>query len=96
MQKIIIYFNKSLYFFALIGLMLIFNLLHDNLNNLLLIIIIFLGNPQLEIYHKYYDPMLLILLFTLFKIKFYNNFSKKNVLTFYSFSFLFLIVNLFK
>lgn len=96
LSNIIFKNNYSLYFFALIGLMLIFNLLHDNLNNLLLIIIIFLGNPQLEIYHKYYDPMLLILLFTLFKIKFYNNFSKKNVLTFYSFSFLFLIVNLFK
>ena len=69
LSNIIFKNNYPFYFIALIGLILIFNLLYNNLNNFLLIIIIFLGNPQLEIYHKYYDPMLLILLFTLFKIK---------------------------
>ena len=60
--------NYLFYVFSLIGLLLICHLSYKNLNNFLLIFLIFLNNPQLEVYHKYYDPMLLILFFTLFNL----------------------------
>ena len=57
--------NYLFYVFSLIGLLLICHLSYKNINNFLLIFLIFLNNPQLEVYHKYHDPMLLILFFTL-------------------------------
>jgi len=45
--------NYLFYFFSLIGLLLICHLSYKNLNNFLLIFLIFLNNPQLEVYHIY-------------------------------------------
>ena len=56
------------YFFLIIlfiSLIFIFLIINKNLNNFILIIIFILMNPQLSIYHKYYDP-LIILTFLLF------------------------------
>jgi hypothetical protein len=85
--------NYFLYFFSFFGILLIFYLSYQNLKNFLLVLLLMLGNPQLEIYHKYYEPMLLIMFFTLFNINFNKQLLKKKVLIFYSFSFLFLIAN---
>ena len=88
--------NYVLYFFSFLGFLLIFNLCFKKFNNLLLIFLIILGNPQLEIYHKYYDPMLLIIFFTLFNINFSKILLRKKILIFYIFYFLFLIANLMR
>ena len=88
--------NYLLYGFSLFGLMLICYLSYKNFNNFLLTILIFLNNPQLEIYHKYYDPMLLILFFTLFDLKFQKPLLEKRVIILYFFNGLFLIANLLR
>jgi|694.fasta_scaffold38547_3 hypothetical protein len=88
--------NYFLYFFSFLGVMLIFNLCYKSRNNFLIILLLILGNPQLEIYHKYYDPMLLIMFFTLFNINFDNQLLKKRIPILYTFNFLFLIANLMR
>ncbi len=64
-------FGNNLLFFGIAVLSLIFNfLIFSNSNyNFLLICLIILNNPQLTIYHKYYDPFLLILFLTLFDLE---------------------------
>ena len=47
-----------------------------NLNNLILIFLLIISNPQLTIYHKYYDPLVLILIFTLFNFEIKKQFFK--------------------
>ena len=88
--------NYFLYFFSFIGFLLLFSLCYKKISNFLLVLLIFLGNPQLEIYHKYYDPMLLIMFFTLFNINFDKQLLKNNIPIFYICSFLFLIANLMR
>lgn len=85
--------NYFLFFFSFLGLLLLFNLCYKKINNFILILLIILGNPQLEIYHKYYDPMLLVMFFTLFNISFDSQLLKNRIIIFYAFSFLFLIAN---
>ena len=85
--------NYLFYVFSLIGLLLICHLSYKNINNFLLIFLIFLNNPQLEVYHKYYDPMLLILFFTLFNLNIKKFLLEKKVLILYFFNSLFLILN---
>jgi len=88
--------NYLLFFFSFLGLLHIFNLSYKCLNNSLIIILIFLGNPQLEIYHKYYEPMLLILFFTLFNISFNKKNLKNRIFIFYIFAIVFLVISLLK
>ena len=85
--------NYLFYFFSLIGLLLICHLSYKNLNNFLLIFLIFLNNPQLEVYHKYYDPMLLMLFFTLFNLNIKKFLLEKKILILYFFNSLFLFLN---
>ena len=85
--------NYLFYVFSLIGLLLICHLSYKNLNNFLLIFLIFLNNPQLEVYHKYYDPMLLILFFTLFNLNIKKFLLEKKILILYFFNGLFLFLN---
>jgi len=88
--------NFFLYFFSFLGFLLIFSLCYKNFNNFLLIILIMLGNPQLEIYHKYYEPFLLIIFFTLFNFNFKRLMLKKRIVILYIFHLFFLIANLVK
>lgn len=85
--------NYFLYLFSFLGVLLLFNLCYKKINNFVLIFLIILGNPQLEIYHKYYDPMLLVMFFTLFNINIDSYLLKKRIIIFYAFSFFFLIAN---
>ena len=73
-----------------------FSWCYNSRYNFLLILLLILGNPQLEIYHKYYEPMLLIMFFTNFNINFDNQLLKKRIHILYTFSFLFLIANLMR
>jgi hypothetical protein len=92
-SNIILRNNYILYVASLIGLLLMCHLSYKSLNNFLLIFLIFLNNPQLEVYHKYYDPMLLILFFTLFDLNIKKFLLEKKVLIIYFFNGLFLILN---
>ena len=69
-----------------------------SVNNFFLIILIVISNIQNTIYHKYYEPMILIIFFTLFsKIKLDVFFEKKNNMIYlYIFSFGYILLRLFK
>jgi hypothetical protein len=77
--KIIYNYNNYLYFFILfLSLIILTNFLSDNYkNNIVLILCIFLAFPLYAIYQKYFDPLSIILIFSLFKNfiiqKFINN-----------------------
>ena len=92
-------FNSNLIFFIIsyFCLLTIYILIKLNFNNFLLFIIIFLSNPQLTIYHKYYDPLILILFFLLYKISIDKKFNNtKYISFFYIHSFLFLLSSFLK
>ena len=91
--------NNILFFFiSAISIFIIYKIFFNSNINFLIILLLLLNNPQLTIYHKYYDPFLLILFFTLFEIKFKkeNLFSKKTINIFYLFSLFFLTLSISK
>ena len=63
-------FGNYLFFFIVVLFSIVLNYLifSSSINNLLIIFLLILSNPQLTIYHKYYDPFLLILFLTLFDL----------------------------
>ncbi len=79
----------NLTFFYLIVLISIFSLINTfkvNNSNLLIYFLIIISNVQETIYHKYYDPLMIILYLTLFNFKIdKNNLNKKTVIIFYIF-----------
>ena len=84
--------NYLFYLISLISIFIVFNFLNLKLDNYILIILLILSNPQITVYHKYYDPLLLILFFTLSNIKInievLKNFKNKVFLYLYFFIFL--------
>jgi hypothetical protein len=64
-------FNNNILFLfiSLISILTILNYFRLNFNNILLFVILVISNPQLTIYHKYYDPLLLFLFFLFFDFK---------------------------
>ncbi len=65
-----IFQNNYLFFIiSYISILVIFPLLKENKFNFLLLLLIILNNPQYTIYHKYFDPFLLILFFSIFQFK---------------------------
>ena len=93
-------FNNNIFFFivALFSLILNYVIFIKPNKNLLIIFLLILSNPQLTIYHKYYDPFLLILFLTLFDLDLIKKklFSQKSMNIFYLFSLFFLIVSISK
>lgn len=92
-------FNSNIIFFIICYFSVIFIYLISklNINNLFLLLIVFLSNPQLTIYHKYYDPLLLIIFFLLFNLNLKNELNKKKyVFFFYIHSLFFLLLSLVK
>jgi len=69
-----------------------------SLNNSLLFILVIISNIQNTIYHKYYEPMILIIFFTLIKYPATENFLKKknNIFYLYLWSFIFILMRIFK
>ena len=89
--------NNILFFFiSFFSIILIFVIHKNKIENLILIILIFLNNPQTTIYHKYFDPLLLILFFTLFNYKISNIDKVKSYYFIYLYFIIFLLVNNFK
>ena len=96
--KLSFYLFQNIYLFFLISLLscvVILNTFKINLNNFLLLVILIISNPQLTIYHKYFDPLLIILFFLFFDFKFSKEifFNKKFLLNIFIFYFSFLLVN---
>ena len=62
------FLKNNILFFILcfVSILIIINLNNSKFENILLLILILLSNPQTTVYHKYYDPFLLIIFFTLF------------------------------
>ena len=88
--------NNNLFFFIIsfLSFLTIVYLSSLHIDNFLLIFLLILSNVQNSIYHKYYEPLFIILIFTLFKnFKFDKFFSKKihfYILYLFSLSFIFL------
>ena len=70
-------------------------LLMENYYNVLLFALIILNNPQYTIYHKYFDPFLLIVFFTIFslKIDLKRISTMKNYLFIFAYFLVFLIIS---
>ena len=94
-----ILFNNNILFFiiSIFCITFILESIKDK-NNLLLVLLIYLNNPQITIYHKYYDPLLFVMFLTIFKLKIQekNLFKKNSLIFFYFFSSSFLLLSYFK
>ena len=94
-----LFFNNMILFYIIsfFSLLFVYLLGKNSLNNSLILVIFFLINPQLTIYHKYYDPLVLIVFFLLININIKNlNFDYKKLSIFYFHSLFFLILNIIK
>ena len=73
-------------------------IISEKIDNLLILFLLFISNPQITIYHKYYDPLLIVLFFSLFvlnvRLEYLKNFKK--VLFLYLYFFGFLLANILK
>ena len=90
--------NLIFYFFSFLSLMLLAYFIKNNLNNLIIFILLILSNIQNTIYHKYYDPLIMILFFTIFNSSLSNKFFKNkfNLLYLYSFYLIFILMRVIK
>ena len=90
--------NIVLYFIFISSLVIIFTIFSKNLDNYILLVALILSNPQFTIYNKYFDPLIFILLFTLFNFDLKNHFFKKKNKFFqlYALMIIFLMMSLFK
>jgi len=99
-----IFFKLSYYLFqnpylffvvSFFSFIIIFNTFKLNLNNFFLLAILVISNPQLTIYHKYFDPLLIVLFFLFFDFKFSKEifFNKKFLMNIYIFYCGFLFLN---
>ena len=90
--------NILFYIFSFIGILVLINVINLNFENFLLILILFLSNPQITIYHKYYDPLILLMFLLLFKIeiKLKNIKNLKQISFIYMYFAFFLLLNFLK
>ena len=67
-------------------------------NNFFLLTLLIVSNIQNTIYHKYYEPLIFIMFFTLIKYPELENFLKKknNILYLYLLSFIYILMRVFK
>ena len=90
--------NSLLFLIFFFSFLIIVEISKQDVKNLLIFVLVLLSNPQLSVYHKYYDPLFWVLLLLLMNIKL--NLSKifdlKNMSVFYLFSLSFLLISLFK
>ena len=93
-------FKNNYIFFVIsfISIYLILLIFTNKIENIIIIVLLFLGNPQITIYHKYYDPMILVLLLTIFNVdlKFKTFSYKKNIFVIYLYFLSFLLLNIAK
>ncbi len=90
--------NLIFYFFCFLSIGLIWYFSKKNYNNLLIFIILIASNIQNTIYHKYYDPLLMILLFTLINTDLSKAYFRKkiNLIYLYIFYLIFIFMRIVK
>ena len=90
--------NLIFYFFSFLSLLLLAYFIRDNFNNFLIFILLIISNIQNTIYHKYYDPLVLVLFFTILNTNFSSSFFKKkyNVFYVYAFYLIFIFMRILK
>tara|TARA_Y100001970_G_scaffold293656_1_gene442010 strand:+ start:5564 stop:6784 length:1221 start_codon:yes stop_codon:yes gene_type:complete len=94
-----IFKNNYLFFIiCFFAINFILNLIKIDFKNFLLILLLFLSNPQYTIYHKYYDPLMLILFILLLStnLNIRNFFNNRSILIFYLYAMTFLVFNFIK
>ena len=93
-------FNNNYFFyigsFFFIGFVLYIASL--SLNNFFLLALLIFSNIQNTIYHKYYEPLIFIMFFTLIKYPEVENFlkKKKSIIYLYLLSFIYILMRVFK
>lgn len=96
------YFFENNFFFytiSLIAIIVLLPIFFKNIYNLIFLILIFLNNPQYTIYHKYFDPFIIIIFFTLLILEIDLMKLQKNLNKFlfiYFYFLIFLILSLLK
>ena len=87
--------NYLFYLISFFSVLILCSLISTNYFNVFLFIIILLNNPQYTIYHKYFDPFLLITFFTIFSFHIDLNkiFHEKNYLFIFAYYLAFLIIS---
>ena len=87
--------NYLFYFITLISIYLVLPLIMNNYFNLLFFLLIIFNNPQYTLYHKYFDPFLLLTFFTVLNLNFNLNkiVYRKNYLYIFSYFVVFLIIS---
>ena len=80
-QLSIMIFDNNLLFFLIcfLSIFLFINLWNIDLNNKIILICLIISTPQLTIYHKYFDPLLIVLFLLLFNL----NFNINKIINFY-------------
>ena len=87
--------NYLFYLISFLAILVICSLISKNYLNILLIITIVLNNPQYTIYHKYFDPFLLIVCLTIFSfsLDLKKIFITKNYMFIFTYFLVFLIIS---
>ena len=86
--------NYLFYIISLFSLIILLKTTDGRLSNFILLICLILNNPQITVYHKYYDPFLLIMFFSLFNFNYnFNNISKSDQIIIYSYFLIFLLLS---
>ena len=90
--------NYLFYIISIISLSFVMYLCKLNVKNSLFFFILILTNIQNTVYHKYYEPLLLIVFFTIFKDVSAESFLKKkrNILGIYALSLFFIVTKIYK
>ena len=74
--------------------MLIANFSKNSFSNFLIFILLIISNVQNTIYHKYYDPLIMILFFTLINNSLSYDFFKYRNKVFYVYIFYFIYISM--
>ena len=90
--------NILFYLISFISMIILVQLVINNYQNLFILLLVFLNNPQETIYHKYFDPFLIILFFLIFNLKIDIQKLKLNInfIAIYLYFLSFLIISYFK
>ena len=87
--------NYLFYFISFFSILMICSLISKKYLNILLLVLIILNNPQYTIYHKYFDPFILIAFLTIFSfnLDLKKVYYKKNYLLIFAYFLFFLIIS---
>jgi hypothetical protein len=90
------YLTKEIFFIiSLLGFYILYYFIYNNINNLILVLILFSIFNYKVIYQKYFDPLFIIIFFTLFKHSAIDSLIKNINLKFSKFSYIYIFIYFF-